>query len=472
MGGLGIGSNGLWPATVAGAARFALGVPDNLQTFQHATIVLIPHAPGGAATLNVFVCAAEAGQPVAGACAGPFAHAFTGVVNQLTEVDISADVAPRVGVAGANHLAVVAYTTPTTTTDHLVGLRFGYGATLPNGVATLGANSFSGTQTAPAFVGNGSGLTNLPIPSGVATLGANIFSGTQTAPAFVGNGSGLTNLPIPPGAATVGANTFTGNQTVDAGNLDLDGSTATTGNLTKNGTRFLHNFGASNTFLGANAGNFAMTGDSNTASGALALFSNTSGAGNTAIGANTLFSNTTGIGNAAVGGSALIANVTGDGNTASGVNALGDNIDGDLNTADGNSALRHNTVGGGNTASGVSALFFTTTGNRNTASGNDALRNNTTGSNNAALGWNAGLSATTGSNNVYLGANVVGSAGESNAIYLGTQGTQTKTVVAGIRGTSVSGGDMVLVDATGRLGRAPAGPAANSIGTNEVITTR
>ncbi len=61
-GGLGIGSNGFWPVTAIGASRFALGVPNNLQAFQSVTIVLIPHTPGGAATLNVFICAAEDGQ--------------------------------------------------------------------------------------------------------------------------------------------------------------------------------------------------------------------------------------------------------------------------------------------------------------------------------------------------------------------------------------------------------------------------
>ena len=146
--------------------------------------------------------------------------------------------ASRIGVPGANYLAVLAYSTPTTTTDHIVGLRFAYEPAPPAGVATLGANTFSGAQTAPAFVGDGSGLTNLPVPGGVATLGANTFSGTQTAPAFVGNGSGLTGLPFPAGAATLGANTFSGTQTITAGNLELGASTATSGNVTQDGTLF------------------------------------------------------------------------------------------------------------------------------------------------------------------------------------------------------------------------------------------
>jgi hypothetical protein len=106
LGGLGIASNVVWPATVIGASRFAWGVPDNLETFQGAKVVLIPHTPGGAATLNIIVCAAQNGEPVTGSCAGPVAHAFTGVANRLSEVDISADLAPRVGTAGLNNLAV------------------------------------------------------------------------------------------------------------------------------------------------------------------------------------------------------------------------------------------------------------------------------------------------------------------------------------------------------------------------------
>jgi hypothetical protein len=49
---------------------------------------------------------------------------------------------------------------------------------------------------------------------------------------------------------------------------------------------------------------------------------------------------------------------------------------------------------------------------------------------------------------------VLGAAGESNTIYLGVQGTQTKTVVAGIRGitTGINNAIPVLIDSSGQLG--------------------
>ena len=83
-----------------------------------------PHSPGGAATLNLLVCPAESGDTVVGDCAGPFASAFTGIANQLLEVDVSAAIAPHVGTPGQTSLAVVAFTAPTMVTDHVVGLRF------------------------------------------------------------------------------------------------------------------------------------------------------------------------------------------------------------------------------------------------------------------------------------------------------------------------------------------------------------
>jgi len=159
VGGLGIGSNVAWPATVVGAARLAWAIPNNLQTFQSAKVVMIPHPPGGAANLNVLVCAAENAVSATANCAGPFAQSFTGVANQLTEIEIGGIISSRIGNAGTNYVTVLVYSTPTAATDHILGMRFAYTSKAPSGAATLGANTFSDTQTvqvgsnAPAVLG-------------------------------------------------------------------------------------------------------------------------------------------------------------------------------------------------------------------------------------------------------------------------------------------------------------------------------
>lgn len=164
---------------------------------------------------------------------------------------------------------------------------------------------------------------------GIGTLTPSMplhVEGALTATTFVGDGSGLTNLPAGgPGTATnvicpvpcidasevsggitgLGANTFTGTQTINFGNLDLDDSTAGAGNITKNGVPILHNFGTSNLFLGEWAGNFNLRGAS----------------GNVGIGQSALLNIDTGDANTAVGGSALRNNESGHANTAVGVGA-------------------------------------------------------------------------------------------------------------------------------------------------------
>ena len=413
FGGLGIGSNVVWPATAFGAVRFAWAVPGDLQTFQSAKVLLIPGSPAGASTVNVFVCPAQNGDIVTAACAGPFTQAFTGVANHLAEVDVSSAVAARIGTPGANYLAVIAYTTPTTTSDHFVGLRFDYAPKIPAGVATLAANTFTGTQTAPAFVGSGAGLTNLPIPAGAATLGANTFAGTQTAPAFVGSGAGLT------GVATLGSNTFIGTQSIFNGHLNLQGSSATAGNIFKVGQLFLHDFGTANTFLGTTAGNLTLTGIENAGFGSFAMHSLTSGDDDTGVGENSLFSTTTGSGDTAIGQGTMFFNTTGSDDTAVGFEAL---------------AVTNS--GAGNTAVGSRALF------------------NSLNDGNTAVGLNAGTNLSSGASNIYLGANVLGLATESNTMYLGKVGTQTKTLIAGVRGITTASATAipVLIDANGQLG--------------------
>lgn len=202
-----------------------------------------------------------------------------------------------------------------------------------------------------------------------------------------------------------------------AGNIVLVPSTPTAGNILKGTVPFVHNFGTSNTFIGENAGNFTMTGSFNTASGFQALQANTTGSFNTANGVN-----------------ALLGNTEGAGNTASGTGALQSNTFGSNNTANGASALQNSTVGESNTASGTGALFRNTTGNNNAAFGTFALGSNTTGSVNIAIGNSAGFNLTTGDNNIDIGN--FGVTAEASTIRIGTDGSQTRTFVAGIRGVT------------------------------------
>ena len=252
-----------------------------------------------------------------------------------------------------------------------------------------------------------------------------------------------------------------------ANNIDLSNSLAGSGLITKDGVRFIHNFGSANTFLGVEAGNFTMIGGGNIATGHSALFSNDTGFSNTATGANALRANTSGIENTATGTSALFSNDTGRNNTATGRSALFSNTTGSFNTATGRDELRNNDTGNSNTATGrealrdnidgafniatgTSALRQNINGGNNTATGVDALRNNTTGSNNTAVGFGAGVAHETGDNNIYV--NHAGGATESNTTRIGTQGTQAATFIAGISGATSAGGVAVFVNNSGQLG--------------------
>ena len=139
-------------------------------------------------------------------------------------------------------------------------------------------------------------------------------------------------------------------------------------------------------------------------------------------------------------------------NTAEGVQALDSRTTGVWNTALGFQALFDDSTGNGNTAIGFSALFNNTMGDSNTAIGSQALINNTTGDANIALGVNAGINLTIGDNNIDI-ANP-GVTGESDTIRIGRQGIQTRTFIAGISGTTVSGSG-VFVNGSGQLGVAP-----------------
>jgi hypothetical protein len=192
-----------------------------------------------------------------------------------------------------------------------------------------------------------------------------------------------------------------------------------TGNVSRNGTLFVHTTGIDNLFIGPNAGNAGATGR----------------------------------GNSAVGYAALHPDTTGDFNSAVGYVALHSNTAGYVNSAFGAYALSYNTTGSWNSAFGGAALFYNTTGRANSAFGPDALRHNTTGFANVAIGYFAGYYQTTGHDNIYL-VNY-GVAGESNTIRIGAPSpTHTRAFIAGIRGVTTANADAipVLIDSSGQLG--------------------
>jgi hypothetical protein len=233
-------------------------------------------------------------------------------------------------------------------------------------------------------------------------------SGNFAAGTITGNLNGAASLNV-----LKAGDTMTGTLTINPGSINLvtSPSTATSGSILKNGVPFLtESAGTYNTFLGLNAGNFAMTcvPCQDTGIGYQALFNNSSGDNNTAVGYFALVLNTTGRTNSAFGTGALSVNKAGSNNTAIGQGAL-DSLD----------ALSN---GGGDY--------------------------------NIALGYQAGSSLTTGSNNIYIGHQ--GAATQSNTIRIGGGGPGPKsaTFIDGIRGKTTGANDAiaVLIDSNGQLG--------------------
>ncbi|MCX5715789.1 MAG: hypothetical protein NTV07_02800 [Candidatus Omnitrophica bacterium] len=144
---------------------------------------------------------------------------------------------------------------------------------------------------------------------------------------------------------------------------------ANTGVIDIDTSRFLHNFGSNNTFLGTDAGNMTLTSE---------------GSCNVGIGYQTLNAVTKGYGN-----------------TAAGFKALCVDTEGVFNTAIGEVALSKNTTGNGNVAIGTNALLSNTTGMFNTVVGYRAGETNVIGKNNVFLGYQAGYNEK-GDNKLYI----------------------------------------------------------------------
>ena len=259
---------------------------------------------------------------------------------------------------------------------------------------------------------NGDGLMDLISANPLNGNGIDVWTNSATASYAIAGGGGS----LPSGVLTNNATGVT-----LSGVFTGDGSGLTNLNLSSLSGFILD--GSDNTGLGIAALNndFFPYASGNTAVGYQALEDNEIGSQNTAIGMNALLKND-------VGGNSM--------GTAS------------MNTAVGFGALQFNATGGNNTAIGANALATNNNGAYNTAVGWNALDANSSGGHNIALGCGAG-SLLTGNYNIDIGH--AGVASESSTIRIGTQGTQTKTYIAGIYGTTVSG-SAIQVNSSGQLG--------------------
>ena len=285
------------------------------------------------------------------------------------------------------------------------------------------------------------------------------------------------------GNVGIGATAPAAKLSLVGGNFDIDNTNFANqfGVITKNGTRFIHDFNYGNngttttvgynTFLGVNSGNLTMGSTAtvntqasfNTGVGNGALTTNTIGYLNTAFGRDALKLNTTGYQNSAQGGMALGANTTGNNNNAMGVYAMTGNTTGSNNTAQGAQSMWSNTIGSGNTVQGYNALFSNVAGSNgvaigfqsqfyanstttawtntntsvgyqalfggadaslNTGTGNSAfgywaLENNTTGYQNSSFGYASLITNTTGNFNSAQGnyALQLNTTGSSNSAF-------------------------------------------------------
>jgi hypothetical protein len=260
------------------------------------------------------------------------------------------------------------------------------------------------------------------------TTGVSV-TGTLSATAVTGDGSGLTNLPA--GASNVGTGNFIGG--TGAGDALATG-------------------GDYNTLLGQQAGNDITTGDGNVAVGANAGASLTTGTNNVLIGRDTAqhaAQNHSGVIVGAYAGGALNSSGGASNSVAVGYESGGWS-QGGRNTYLGYESGKFRTTGNDNTAigndsqRGQSGQTTMTSALPNTSVGSESLFNITTGLNNVVMGYRAGRTITSGGNNIIIGNDAGYSfSTQSNNIAIGTNAAkysdQSNSIAIGYN--SMGGGD-------------------------------
>jgi hypothetical protein len=448
--------NGLWLAHAGNWTRptdFATG-----NEAQGAYVLILSGTVNGGSS---WLC----NTPTAVIDTDPITFAEFGLPNQISGANVGAGT----GLIFKNKTGITLNFKSLIASNHIVITNNTSDITL----ATDAANANT-PSTIVARDGSGNFTTNMITITGTTTNATDVATKAYVD-AHVGGSS--TNLNTPntvvkrDGTGSFAAQVISMTDGVHSGNLILstEPSSATAGNVLKGTSRFIHDFGTNNTFVGLNAGNFTMTGSGgNSGFGINALTLNSTGAFNTAVGTGTLAANTTGTHNTALGYNALTVNTIGANNTALGYLTLAANTTGAGNVAIGNQSLKANTIGTNNTAVGNNALTVNTSGFSNTAVGSNALAALTTGTVNTALGIGTLQSLTTGAGNIGIG-NLAGSnctgnesfniyiansgvAAESNAIRIGGA-TQNAAYIVGINGaTTLASAVPVVIDSNNKLG--------------------
>ena len=247
--------------------------------------------------------------------------------------------------------------------------------------SNLNLKNSAGSATYATFTNGGSAELNWNNTKRLETTNAGVtVTGTVSATAFSGDGSGLTGVPGPNSDAQfntkVGTNAGSSFNGVQATNNTLFGYKA--GESIDNGDR--------NTFVGSEAGKNATDSNNAVAVGYQALY-NMGGSRSyqTAVGYQALYQNAHGQECTAVGYQALYSNNSGDDQCAFGVYSL------------------QNSNGANNTGFGYKSLRNVSNGANNSVLGSNAGSNLSSGSNNLILGYNAQASSNSVSNEITFG---------------------------------------------------------------------
>ena len=306
-------------------------------------------------------------------------------------------------------LGVGASTWPSYTLD-VYGTARMTGFLLPlataNGYVLTSDASGNGTwQTLPSRVGGAGTRNYIPKFSASTTLANSIMIETNNR---------------------IGIGTIAPNDQLElTGNLRLPVTTAAAGILMAGASRFLHNYGTANTFLGIYSGNVSLTGTYNTGIGYYALNSLGAGAYNTAVGAQAQ-QNATGSYNTSVGWYSMIS-----------------------------------ATGGYNAALGYYTGRLLSSGINNIMLGAYTGYSLTTGQNNIFLGYQSGYNLVGGSRNVFIGYQAGMNETGSDKLYIANSGASFPLVLGDFNAN--------ILAVNGNLGVGTTSPQAPGAGARSIV---